>query len=639
MQTRPTTDFLDVVRMSGIFQTPSLDERLAELPNLPTDPVRLAAVLVERGLLTRFQAKLLLAGKFKGFRLGQYVIRDKLGSGGMGTVFLAEHDTLCRSVALKVLNPTAMGDAKLNVERFLREARAAAALDHPNIVRIHDVAQQGNVRYLVMEYVDGVTLDALLTSNGPLPPSRAVAYIAQAAAGLQQAHEKGFVHRDIKPANLILAKDGVVKILDMGLARSASNDNDRLTDRLDKGAVFGTLDYVSPEQALCSPEVDIRSDVYSLGVTFFTLVRGHTPFEGNATQKLAQLVSREPPDLASLDATFPPKLAAIVAKMLAKKPKDRYQTPAELIAALAPWLSQDESVKVAVGLNGTDPVTTGKLQNQITQRAAGHTKKIKTKKSKRHQPNSRAAHGKLFWIGVAALVVVVGLGIGYALKGRRVTETASANPKPGPGTVVQPQPKPNPPTTQPQQWTPPSGQAIPSAVLGATSRVDFASIQPDTEMVRGRKCFDKSLGKQTLPSGWEINHYSDTAEAEYLIANVGEVRALGLHSITGAPGTQVLCYIDSIVGRAPVGARVTLQVTYQSEGANQGGIGIQLHTSPYPRIVEVPLEPTNGTWKTAEVAFTQPENGPHVLIINTGKKAGGTLWLKSVSGRVEAAPE
>jgi serine/threonine protein kinase len=633
MQTRPAADFLDVLRKSGIFQNPSLDERLAELPNLPTDPARIAAVLVERGLLTQFQAKLLLAGKFRGFRLGQYVIRDKLGSGGMGTVYLAEHDALCRSVAIKVLHATSTGDAQLTIERFLREARAAAALDHPNIVRIHDVAQHGNIRYLVMEYVDGVTLEDLIARDGPMDSSRAVAYVAQAASGLQQAHEKGFVHRDIKPANLILGKDGVVKILDMGLARSSTSENDKLTDRLDKGAVLGTIDFISPEQAMCAPEIDIRSDIYSLGVTFFTLVRGHTLFEGNATQKLAQLMSRQPPDLADLDATFPPKLATIVAKMLAKKPQDRYQTPAELIAALTPWLSHYDSVRVAVGLSGTEPVSTGKLRNKTTQRVAGHTRKIKNKKSNRQPGNNRSASRKRLWLGVAVLVVLVGLGIGYALKGGRGSETASGNPKPEIGA----QPQPNPPTTPPQQRNPQPDRNAPMAVLGVTSRVDFAGVQPATESVRGRKCFERSLGKQALPQGWEINHFSDTTEAEYQIADVDGVRALGLHAIAGGEGTQVLCYIDDIVGRAPVGTQVAIQITYQFEGAKQGGIGIQLHRSPYPRLTQLPLKPTTGTWGTAQIEFVQPDEGPHVLIINTGREAGGTLWIKSVSGRVGEA--
>ena len=189
----------------------------------------------------------------------------------MGTVYLAEHATLRRRVAIKVLaKADAAGPA--GVERFLREARSAAALDHPNIVRLYDVGRQGPMHYLVMEHVDGQTLEQVLT-RGPIPCGRAAEYIAQAAAGLQHAYEKGFVHRDIKPANLMLARDGTVKILDMGLARSFDTE-DNLTERLEQGVILGTADYISPEQAINSPDVDVRADIYSLGATFFALVTG-----------------------------------------------------------------------------------------------------------------------------------------------------------------------------------------------------------------------------------------------------------------------------------------------------------------------------------------------------------------------------
>src|SRR5579883_699434 len=295
----------------------------------------------------------------------------------MGAVYLAEHETLRRRVALKVLTPP-NGDAngKLTVERFLREARAAAALDHPNIVRIHDVAQQADVHYLVMEYVEGQTLDQMLEAGGPVTPSRAVGYVAQAAAGLQHAHEKGFVHRDIKPANLIVAKDGTVKILDMGLARSFTAERDKLTEVMDQGAIIGTADFIAPEQAMNAPHIDIRADVYSLGATFFALVTGKPPFAGNTTQKLIQHQMKEAPDLTVLDKTFPPELAGVVAKMLQKKPEKRYQTPAEVITALAPWLSDDGGTKVMAGLSGTDLGGSGALQNTITELVAGGTKRI-----------------------------------------------------------------------------------------------------------------------------------------------------------------------------------------------------------------------------------------------------------------------
>src|SRR4051812_303996 len=207
-----TAEFLALVRRSGIHPPAAFEERSEDLSELPADPLRAAEALIQMRFLTRFQAKLLMAGKWKGFRLGSYVISDLLGQGGMGAVYLAEHTTLRRRVALKVLRGTRGPDARLGVERFLREARAAAALDHPNIVRIYDVAQQSDVHYLVREHGEGQTPDRVLARGSGVPASQAVAFVAQAAAGLQHAHEKGFAHRDIKPANLILATDGTIKI-------------------------------------------------------------------------------------------------------------------------------------------------------------------------------------------------------------------------------------------------------------------------------------------------------------------------------------------------------------------------------------------------------------------------------------------
>ncbi len=326
-----------MLQKSGICPSKTFAKLVANLDRLPDEPTKLAAVLIRDNVLTKFQAKLLLAGRHRGFKLGSYLIRDRIGQGGTGTVYLAQHLSLRRLVALKVLAVTEITN-RVAIERFSREARAAAALDHPNIVHIFDVGQQGTVHFLAMEYIDGQTLDHLVTTTGPLPWPRAVAYVLDAAAGLQHAHEKGFIHRDIKPSNLILADDGTVKILDMGLARSFE-PADKLTELLDKGAVLGTADYIAPEQAMNHPDLDIRADIYSLGATLFALVTGRPPFQGSTAQKLIQHQMNAAPAIGVLVKAFPPGLAKIVAKMLAKKPADRYRTPAEVIAALKPWLS------------------------------------------------------------------------------------------------------------------------------------------------------------------------------------------------------------------------------------------------------------------------------------------------------------
>ncbi len=358
---RSPSELIDLIRKSGIVAPEKL-ATLSDLP-LPDEPQKAAACLVAQGIVTAFQAAQLLAGRHRGFRIGSYTILDLLGRGGMGAVYLAEHVALHRKVAIKILIPGKNDDHKLAMDRFQREARSVAALDHPNIVRIFDVASHNRVPYLVMEYVEGETLQHTIDHNGPFPYSTATEYVAQAASGLQHAHEKGFVHRDIKPGNLIRDKTDTIKILDMGLARSASA-SDMLTAQLDNGAVLGTADFISPEQAINSPSVDIRADIYSLGATLFSLIVGKPPFDGNTTQKLLQHQLRSAPSLGSVDAALPIGLSQVVEKMLAKKPAERYQTPAEVIAALTPWMTS--SARILVGLSRTSLAEDENLQATLS---------------------------------------------------------------------------------------------------------------------------------------------------------------------------------------------------------------------------------------------------------------------------------
>jgi serine/threonine protein kinase len=329
-------DFLDVCRKSGVVEEDALTSICG--PAAAT-PVSAAKALIRTGALTKFQAGQLLAGKYRGLRFDRLKILDKIGAGGMGTVFLCEHLGLRKKVAVKVLPPDQAGDEGVR-ERFFREARAAAALDHPNIVRVHDMASTGGVHYIVMEYVDGQDLQTVINKYGAMPYGRACNYIAQAALGLQHAHEKGLVHRDIKPANLLVDKEGVVKILDLGLAtfNSEHEEKDNLTARFDKGAVLGTADFMAPEQVLESSNVDIRADIYSLGVTLYTLVNGKPPFGGSCTQKLVGHTTIKPASLTEIRREIPKALSVIVDRMIAKDPAQRFQTPAEVVDALQPWL-------------------------------------------------------------------------------------------------------------------------------------------------------------------------------------------------------------------------------------------------------------------------------------------------------------
>src|SRR5215203_5873884 len=203
-------EFLDLVRKSGVVEEKRLDaylEKARAVAPLPTDPGRLAGFLVRDGMLTNFQAEQLLLGKWRRFNIGKYKVLERLGSGGMGSVYLCEHKLMRRRVAVKVL-PTAKAEDSSSLERFYREARAVAALDHPNIVRAYDIDQDENLHFLVMEYVDGASLQELIKKFGPMDPIRACHYIYWSAIGLTHAHEAGLIHRDIKPGNILVDRQG-----------------------------------------------------------------------------------------------------------------------------------------------------------------------------------------------------------------------------------------------------------------------------------------------------------------------------------------------------------------------------------------------------------------------------------------------
>jgi serine/threonine protein kinase len=337
-------DLLERIRRSGLVPVDRLDgflDGLRASGKSPSQPHELLARMIDAGMITQFHAEKLAAGKYKGFQIGSYLILDQIGTGGMGQVYLAEHVAMRRLVALKVFPPYSADD-DVAKERFLREARAAAALDHPNIVRVFDLCQEGRLLYLVMEYVDGISLQALVARHGPLDVSAACHYARQVAYGLQHAHELGFVHRDIKPANLLLDRAGVLRILDLGLVRSAADADSGLTSQLDSKSILGTADYVAPEQAVDSSNVDIRADLYSLGATLYFMLAGRPLFpEGRTAQKLMWQQMKDPTPIVKLRPEVPSEMAAVVHKLLEKKPEHRYATPLEVFDALAEWDLED----------------------------------------------------------------------------------------------------------------------------------------------------------------------------------------------------------------------------------------------------------------------------------------------------------
>lgn len=336
------TDLLELVRRSGLVEedqlAKALDEvRTAKGGRLPDSTDDLAKELVKIDLITEWQAEKLLAGKHKGFMLGKYKLLRMLGKGGMSSVYLAEHTLMKRKVAIKVLPKNRVADSTY-LERFRIEARAAAKLDDPNIVRAYDIDSEGDTHYLVMEYVEGRDLHVYVREEGALKYEAAADYIAQAARGLQHAHEMGLVHRDIKPANCLLDRNGTVKILDMGLARLIGDEASLTLENNEN--VLGTADYLAPEQALNSHKADQRADIYSLGCTLYFLLTGHPPFpEGTISERLLKHQVEQAPPIFNDRPDAPPTLVNICNRMMAKDPDARYQTAGEVDEHLTEWLA------------------------------------------------------------------------------------------------------------------------------------------------------------------------------------------------------------------------------------------------------------------------------------------------------------
>ena len=334
---------LDLVRRSGIVDEAKLTSFLEKTARSHGDAVfedhpRLAELLIQEGLLTRWQADKLLAGKHKGFRLGKYKLLGQIGKGGMSSVYLAEHELMKRRVAVKVLPRNRVNDSSY-LERFRLEARAVAKLDDPNIVRAYDIDNEGDVHYIVMEYVDGQDLHQIVAGQGPLDFDTAADYIAQVANGLQHAHEMGLVHRDIKPANCLVDRHGTVKLLDLGLAKLTEDDQASLTMANEEN-VLGTADYLAPEQALNSHEADHRSDIYSLGCTLYFLITGGPPFpEGSISERLLKHQTAKPESIFKSRPDAPPSLVDICETMMSKKPDERFQSAGDVSARLKEWLA------------------------------------------------------------------------------------------------------------------------------------------------------------------------------------------------------------------------------------------------------------------------------------------------------------
>ncbi len=352
--------FLDNLKESGLLPEDQVAQVSGRFSNSAMQVI--VADLVDEGLLTPFQVKQLHAGQPKGLVLGQYHLLDELGRGGYGCVYKAQHKLMNRIVALKVIAPERVEDSRARAW-FRREVLAATQLTHPNIALAYDADEIDGVLFFAMEYIDGLNLDTLVRQRGPVPIGTACEMLLQTAKALQYAHEKGMVHRDIKPANLLIpgaaiteaatdfapqapaaGRPVLVKVVDFGLARLQSSSANNTLLLQNERSFVGTPAYVSPEQARNVHEVDIRSDLYSLGCTFYFALTGRPPFQASTPlQIIVQHLEKEPAAIEKHRPEIPSALASIIRRLMAKKPEKRFQTPGELLGELGFFYALDRS--------------------------------------------------------------------------------------------------------------------------------------------------------------------------------------------------------------------------------------------------------------------------------------------------------
>jgi len=316
-------------------------------------PLQVASILVRKKLLTKFQAMQLLNGRTQGFVLGQYKILDGIRQDRVGMVFAAEDTETRERVAIKVLPSDRASDPTI-LKAFMQEVRAAARAQHPNLARVLDIGYWQGTNFVVSEYVAGPSFDRLIAEKGPLAPHAAAQLIAQAAVGLYAAHQLNLVHRDVKPANLVIMPDRRVKLIDLGLTHMLENPWSRVTKRINTKEYAEEIAHIPPEQAW-GCEVDARSDVYGLGSTFYYLLTGEVPFPGLAPEMMAERQIRGVPSPAALRPGVPREIDAIVRKMGAKDPHERYPSAREVLAAMHPWLPLEQWQSLGISLPEPTP--------------------------------------------------------------------------------------------------------------------------------------------------------------------------------------------------------------------------------------------------------------------------------------------
>lgn len=339
--------FLRIVLTSGLLVA---DEVQAALQSLPMDRLgdvqAVADHLVRAGKLSRFQSGKLLQGITLGLILGPFHLLAPIGKGGMGAVYLARDSRTKELVAVKVLPPKRARAEERTLARFRREMEMCQRVCHPHLTQTFEVGSQGDVHYIVMEFIRGRNLSRVVTDDGILTVPRAARLFSEVALGLEHAHAVGLIHRDLKPSNIMVQTDDRAKVLDLGLALVQGEGGDR-TVVGGAGYVVGTLDYLAPEQAEDAVQVDPRSDIYSLGCTLYFALTKHPPFPGgSALQKMLRHKCDEPPPVEQFNPSVPGDFLTLLRRMMAKRKEDRFASARELREALTPWCDRPIEIPI-----------------------------------------------------------------------------------------------------------------------------------------------------------------------------------------------------------------------------------------------------------------------------------------------------
>ncbi|MCL2004975.1 MAG: serine/threonine protein kinase [Planctomycetaceae bacterium] len=397
--------FIEILRRSELVEPAKLDEALANIeanaePEQLGDPAFIAKQLVQKYVLTSWQSRQLLKGRYKGFFLRQYKILGHLGSGGMSSVYLAEHVLMQRRVAVKVL-PRKRLEKAIYLERFIREAQAIAALDHPNIIRAYDFDHEGDLHYIIMEYFPGDNLQAIVDREKKLPFARIVNILRQTADALSHAHAIGVIHRDVKPSNILVNPQGEVKVLDLGLALLDEQVYEGRITHIQEDTILGTADYLAPEQAIDSHKVDARADIYALGGVLYFCLMGHPPFpEGSVSKRLLDHQQSEPASILDSRPDAPGDLVTLCKKMMAKHPDFRQQSAKEVVQDLEHWLIQNGHAEPE-DFSEADSSGTGKFRVRVNVQKIGKPDSMQLLQQQKEEQSETEDHADTGVLGVA----------------------------------------------------------------------------------------------------------------------------------------------------------------------------------------------------------------------------------------------